>query len=232
MTVGDARSWVRQSVSDGDTTGDYTDTEVDRSIQYAVNYFVREAKYGTTVSTVNVTAADTTPDISALVTAGFTPERLLSVHIDGQEERLQVIDAEDMNHKKAVNLHGGNPQFVAFNSATEMELYPTPSTTTTMKVFWYPTATSWTLGDAGASSTVINIPNELLISILQDGAAAVLVSPSPDKLYGDKAWQKFVRWTARRNATGSLTPKTFRVVPAGRRPAHLRRLDQAYEEII
>ena len=56
---------------------------------------------------------------------------------------------------------------------------------------WWEGLTEWTPGDAGASSTVLNVPVEWVDEALWFGASAALVHADPVDLLQAEAWRRF-----------------------------------------
>lgn len=222
MTVEAARLWVRNACRDSvDTTAENV-ANIDRAIQLVGNHFCRATKYVKRTDSVAITNASTAFPLAASIAAGFLPERKLDAWIDGQPDPLRFASYAELNTLAANGSVGGSaPTHLAFlDNASDGLLWPTPGAAYTARLrFWQP-FTTWTLGaeDAGTLATQLNLPDDVIMPILSDGAAAILKAPSPEKAFGSQAWGRFLAYERQMMGAGGLGERTVQRNAAHPRP--------------
>lgn len=183
MTIAEARSIVQQFARNAD---DYSATEFDRAILATGNDFVNRTDctrdLGTVSTVANQQALDTGwPSL-------FRSYRLRRIWY-GSQRIIQITDAPtvlSMGEEGAVK---GIPRYIGFlvsnDSSNQAVLNPTPDAVYALDFIWVPPFTVYTPGTA-TTSTVLNIPNDMIHDVMMYGAVARLQATMPEH-------QKFVR---------------------------------------
>jgi hypothetical protein len=223
MTVEAARAWVRNAVRDGTDDTAEGAANVDRAIMLAGNHFCRATRYVKRTDSVAITSGSTVFPLAASIAAGFLPERILDAWVGGQPDPLRIAGYAELNTLAADGAYEGTgaPTRLAFlDNASDGLLWPTPAASYTARLrFWQP-FTTWTIGgtDGGTLATQLNIPTDVIMPVLNDGAAAILKGPSPEKAFGSQAWGRFLAYERQMTGAGGLGERTVQRNSAYGRP--------------
>ncbi|MEN6532728.1 MAG: hypothetical protein ABFD89_03645 [Bryobacteraceae bacterium] len=181
MSLAEARLRVRQAASNAGDTTQYTDAQIDRSIQFAGNWFTRETKILRAVASLTLTSGS-----ASLPALSFRPDLLVKAWISGEEDLLEVVDYATLSIEDAAS---GTPEKLAFTSSAAGVVWPTPSSNLTLKAIYLAEFPYWTPG--GSCSDLLH-SNEHLMLITDLGAPAHLQFPDPSKLFVSRSWQNFL----------------------------------------
>ena len=197
MYLSEARRILRQFAKDAADESTYRDDEIDRAIQAVCDDFIMATHCTLTKSTVALTADDS--DLGTLPT-GFLADMIRRAWITDKGE-LEIIDHRNLVAKQLSTINEdddtvltGRPEFLAFSSPTAGEVYPTPSESLTLNILYQAPLTSFTPGTSSASSTLLNIPDHLLRTILIYGASATLQHNEAEKAFANSSWQKYLNF--------------------------------------
>jgi hypothetical protein len=205
MTLTTARDWVRNAVSDAKDGNRYSDTDIDRAIISAGQEFCRRTKCLKRVDSVSVSAGDEDfPLTGNPLTYGFRPERLIDVFLMGEPDSLKVIDYTDLNAALAEDTTQGTPGAIAFLDAATAQLYPIPDIAYTAKLRFWLQFSDWTPGTSSPDSIILNLPNDYLPAVLNDGAPAILTAPDKKNAFSVAARARFEAYIV-----GMLSAGTF-----------------------
>ena len=214
MNLTDARAWVRSAVADGNSSSNYSDTDVDRAILAAGNFFCRVTKAIKRADTVALAEGDPEFDITTPIANGFRPERLIDATLIGEvvaggPEALSVIEWPQLNAAQATDENEGTPQALAFIDGTTAEVWPTPNDDYSVRLrYWLP-FTTFTPGTGSPGSVTLNIPDDYLPSVLGDGAAAELTAGHVKNKFGIAARERFLQYCKVMQGAGNLGAKVI-----------------------
>jgi hypothetical protein len=109
----------------------------------------------------------------------------------------------------------GVPTRLAFlDTTSDGLLWREPGDDYTAKLrYWLP-FTIWTPGDD--DDTQLNLPDDVLIPVLIEGAAAVLKGPSPESAYAREAWGRFEAYCLRMAGAGTLGARVVQSRPVAK----------------
>lgn len=202
MDITTARVYVREVCRNAGDSTMYSDTAVDHAIQAAADHFIRFTRYTRQVSNLTITA--TSADVTLSIT-GFHPERVIRAWIPAVGE-LEVIGLSRWLDLSVNDPRTGDPTTIAFTSTTAASLWPTPETSVTGKMMWFPPFTTWTAGtsDVTTLATTLNIADDDLREILYLGSPHYLQGNEPEHRYAAERWQQFQDYVARRSSAGNL----------------------------
>jgi hypothetical protein len=154
----------------------YLPATADYAIQNTLNTFIDRTKCTMTTATITMAAAASTIDFSGIV--GFSPYRLMrlwAVPSTGTMTGSPEIDIIDMDRIDTYRARfgdvTGHPGAIGFplQDGTSNKTAQTADVEYTVKARHYATLVAWTPGDAGASSTVINIPGDFAREAIEIG---------------------------------------------------------------
>lgn len=208
MTLTDARVWVRQAATDSDSTR-YSDTDVDRAIAYAGEAFCRRTKFLKRSDNVALAALDAGFPLSTAAASGFRPERVLSVYLAGFVDPLTITDYESLNNLQSGDPLNATPQLLAFLDDTHASVWPTPDIPYVAKLRWWEPFSAFTPGTLTPNSVILNLPNDVLPSVLSDGAAGVLTQANKKDKFGVEARARFEAYILRMMGAGNLGAKVI-----------------------
>lgn len=186
MLVSTAQSYVRQFARNAGDSTMYTDADVDRAIQLVGQRFCRVTRCVKTLSSLTLTAASAA--LPAFPT-GFTPKHLIRAYI-ADNPALRITDTDTLRRQRDRMARSDVPELVAFDSTTTGEVFPTPDTGYTLKFLWWEAFTTWTPGST--PTTLLNVPDDLLIEWLPFGPPAVLQGNEPEHKYAGPMWQRYL----------------------------------------
>lgn len=149
-----------------------------RAIRAACERFARETKCSRTVGTVPTVANQNYVDIATTLT-NFLPGALLTApYVATTSRRLKVVSFEVMRAWREINsTPTGHPEAIAFLSAANAQLFPTPGAIYTLSFYYWKPVATFTPGTKAA--VTIDIDARYLDEVA-DGAAARLIRGSPD----------------------------------------------------
>lgn len=204
MTVSTARAWVRDALRDGGDSTIFSDATIDRAIQQAGNYYCRMTRSIKRTDSVTITEGSTSFPLTAPIAAGFRPERVIDVWITGQTTPLQLLDYAAVVALAADDDSSDVPAVLAFlDESGNGYLWPEPDDDYTAKLrYWLP-FTTWTAGSD--DSTTLNIPTDLIMPVLKDGAAGVALEANKEtRAYAGLLWEKFKAYCVEMKGAGDL----------------------------
>ena len=146
----------------------YGYSDADYTIQGVLNTLIGKTKCTARTDSISLLAAATTIDFSSLT--GFNPKRILrmwAIPADGsQMSKNPDIDVIDLDRVDAwITRNGtqtGHPGAIGFSLQDGTNrIARTADIAYTVKVRHWPTLSTWTVGDSGAGSTVINMSGEI-----------------------------------------------------------------------
>lgn len=151
----------------GTATGSYILTEKHLAIQGCLSELIERAHCTPVISEVTLPDGDETIDFSGLT--GFAPWRILGGVVlatpsDDSTTTLgprvrKVAYQEVMEYRNCRGVSDGFPCLIGFSSTDgDNLLSSTADQDYDIKVKWYTPLTSWTPGDSGAGTTVVNVP--------------------------------------------------------------------------
>ena len=171
-------------------TGSYSNAEVDRAIRFVGNDFVESTHCTHTSTTFTVGTGSNVVDFTGETGLGlFQPTNLIWMSVDNYELKRAPLHSVYRRFQESTPL--GRPQWVAFEGADRAVLYPQPDQTYTLRLHWYETFTSFTIGTGTPGSVTLNIPEQYVDGVLRWGAATALVYNDPDSLYAQTGWQQY-----------------------------------------
>lgn len=170
MTIADARAYFVQYARNAD---DYSTTQQDRAIIMAGNDFVNRTRC-TRTTFANVTTTDGSNNIDPTEwPTGFRPDRLQRLwYATDFEQGIKIGDISDVLAMHDHSAEEGEPTHIAFTEFTKAVVYPTPDAAYEISGIWVPPFTVYEAGTT-TTSTVLNIPDDLIIPVITYGAVAV-----------------------------------------------------------
>ena len=211
MNLTTARLWVRQFARNAGDSSVYSDTDIDRAIYTVGERFARMTRCVRTASSVDLTADDATVDFSGVT--GFLPEQIISAYVLTEANAVAVVKWEDLYQKQINTPTGNDPcqrRELAFETPTIANIWPAPTEDGTLRVRWWETFTTWTLGVADGTSTTFNLPDQYLTEILTYGAPACLQHNSEEHGYMGESWKKYLEFEQRMMGAGNLGARSAR----------------------
>jgi hypothetical protein len=155
-----SRDWLRS----GGSSVRYEERDLDRSIRFFGNDFVRRTGCADkSLDSITLTIDDEDVDFSTLT--GFRPEMILNAavtvdsnYLASDEDvaaGLKVVPARQIAVEKFSSGTGsGTPRLLAFTGHTSGIVYPAPLTTGTFDVTWSPPFTTWEYGVAQVTAVL------------------------------------------------------------------------------
>jgi hypothetical protein len=201
MNLTEARAFVRQFARNAGDSGMYPDSEIDRAIQTVCDDFIDYVRCTRTTTALALTAGSSSlPALPSL----FRPERLLRAWIPAKGV-LDKLGHGDLLKLQIDEGNTGLPQFVAFDSFSTGEVYPTPEAGSaySLKIQWYEPLTVWTPG--GADPGTLNLPDDYLRQILIYGATATLQHNEPEHKFASESWKKYLAYRLQMHGRGGLS---------------------------
>jgi hypothetical protein len=245
MNVQTARQIVQQFARSAGSTEEYPVIELDRCIKMAADEFISETGYLKNVDTLTLTSGNDAlpalptnfrPDrlLSAYLTGSNVTVSMTHSHranwpgyfVDSNARdgvgatRQAVLDVT--SHERLISLkygvaESGQPSEIAFSSHTAGMVYPNPDQNYTLVLRWLGLFTTWTDGatDNTTVTTTLNLPDDLLRTILTYGATSYLQHTEAESQFANQSHQKFQAFIQRNKNAGGLGVQV--VVPFRRR---------------
>jgi len=207
VNLSTARTWVRQYARNAGDSSMYSDADIDRAIATVGNRFVRETRcLKTTDSLALTTSSSALPSLPT----GFRAERSIRAWVllaGVAKGTLQFPLHSDLVEAQIRRARTGLPMFIAFDSWTTGEVYPTPDQDYTVKLQWQQFFTTLAPDGSTDGATTLNLPDDWLAEILPYGPTAVLQHNEKEMKYAAETWQKYLDFELRMKDAGNLGAK-------------------------
>jgi hypothetical protein len=197
LTIAEARSFVQQfgRTPSGDTSV-YSLSDIDRVIQSVCDDFLFVTRLTRKHSTTTIADEGTTFSLPT----GCTPHNVIGmgIEVDGVEEPpLKIVSWEELQEEKRRERATEYPLFVSLDdpAAAAVDQAATAELTVNVRFLQPLTASAtWTIGSEAGSVTgaTLNLPDEMLRTILIYGATSLLQHHEPEMLFKNESWQKYI----------------------------------------
>jgi hypothetical protein len=205
MSLTQARAWVRQFARNAGSSTMYANEDVDRAIMFVGDRFCRMTRALKKYASSELLATSD-PDIDFTGLTRFRPNQLVSAHIDGEEDPLEVVEWAALLEEIDEDDSEGVPTLLAFADWTTAKVHKTPDDDYTLHVRWWDRF-SLDIADVGTAtpgSVVLNIPTDWLTEILTYGVPAALQHHEPEHMYASQSWAKYLEFENRMKGAGGL----------------------------
>jgi hypothetical protein len=199
LTIADARSFVQQfgRTPSGDTSV-YSLNDVDRVIQSVCDDFL----FVTQLTRKHATTTIADDATTFTLPTGCTPHNVIgmAVRVSGIEEPpLKIVNWEELQEQKRLLRATTYPEYVSLDDPSQCVLEQAATAELTVNVrFLQPLTASatWTIGSEAGSVTgaTLNLPDEMLRTILIYGATSLLQHHEPEMLFKSESWKKYVEF--------------------------------------
>lgn len=182
LTLAQAMTVCRSALRDQDSDAQ-GDTDIREAIRTLVSDFLNNTKINNTVATFTATIDSPILDLSSV--AGFRAERFIRAQIDFNDP-LEYVDYSTISRELDESSESGEPQFIAFDTATTAYVSPRPETAASIKIKYSLAANS-----LDNDTDTIQIPAEYLRPALWWGVPALLRNAEHLDVEADRGWAKY-----------------------------------------
>lgn len=165
-------------------------SRVDYALKAAFDEYVRETKCTRTTNDTLTLTADS-EDFSTAGVSNFDPSRIIRIGIEDPDDG-SIFDAEHAGYDEVRQwrisrtgrlewadylgsaFKSGMPRVFGWRDASNAIVAPLPSKAWKVRLTYWETATSWTIGTSSPADVVLNIPEDVIQPVIQHGAAFYL----------------------------------------------------------
>lgn len=200
------------------TAGVVTSITVNRSLIYTVAPTVTFSGGDGTgaAATATLTLGRVTSFTVSNGGSGYTsaPKVLLNgsqVNYSASDVRcgIEEVGVDDIRESKGCSTSSGTPTQIAFTSHIAAKVWRLPKADGTLSVLWNPLLVSWTKGVSSDTTTVLNLPDDHVIRVLQTGGPAALQLNDPEHGYSGAAFAQYREYRESMMGADSLGAKVI-----------------------
>ena len=202
MNLTTARSILVECLST--VTNQWSTTQQDFAIQGAARYANEQIGILRKKSTVNTVASNSVIDLTTGEPDFFpTNWRHGRVSSGGTTsyDPVYLRQLDWIRMQLEADTGTRQPKYIGFETPASGLLYPTPDAAYTITFIWIQDIVSWTAGTASPDGVTFNIPDRLMMPILQYGGAAILTRSWPRNKSAVPNWSEFQEWVEETKGT-------------------------------